>query len=876
MIHQHPAGTRRLALVLALSVLPVIAFAEPALKIEMPPGATTHPWKLAYARRIANEGLESREAREEFAKRALREWKKKQRARGVGQHARPAKPEASATRDIDPGQLQRLPRRFGATTFAPPANSIVNNRAGDSPAAGQSETSVAAFGDIVVAAWNDGQGFVTGGDMQGWATSADGGVTWVDRGNLPHPAGVSGFEWFSDPLVTVNEKTGAFYFSALCDFSNLSGGRAGIAVIKGRWNGSTIAWENPVIVHEGPFDFAELSDKEWMVADSSSGRLYITYTQFQAGFSRIMFQSADSNAVTWSTPPRQISLDTDTENGFVQGSRPVVDGDGRLYVVYELIGQGFADYYRVRRSDNQGASFLFPVTAESLYTNFGTGAPGFNRPTGIDFSGITVDRSHGPHRGRLYLSWAESINWLDEVFTLGQSGNKTEVEFNSSAATANPAAIGQTLRGLINTSSDLDYFAVTLTTGQHVVIAADSTATSNAEAFSLRMIAGDGVTELTFTTFDSSVNPTPGQPQGFPSGWLFTAPSNGTYFIQVAANNGLGGYRIRTGNVHRDTERGRDQRDIFVGYSDDGVTWSNPVRLNEDAPGFDQFTPEVTAAPDGGVYCTWYDYRDSAPAKDGGEASVYMARSGDGGLTWTTLGALTDTLSDWSAAGTNIVPNQGDYMTLFASDSYVWSVWSDARRGNPDVFAARTPLIPTGAQVVVQNVRLDAGRVTLDWLTTPPDTLTMTLYRSDDSGPFVQLDVVQFDAAGALTYPDTTVEGDHAYTYRLGRFTNGVELFYGQVSVFFPGSFTLRMNPPRPNPIVGGTFVADFSLATDEPADLILFDITGREVMRRRVSLGKGPHTLTLPVPGDLKQGLYVLTLRQGGHNESARAYLVR
>jgi len=876
MICWHPAGTRRAALVLALSVLPLIASAEPALRIEMPPGATTHPWKLAYARRIANEGLESREAREEFAKRALREWKRKQRAKGAGQHARPARPDGSTPRDIEPGQLQRLPRRFGTSTFTPPANSIVNNRAGDSGASGQSETSVAAFGDIVVAAWNDGQGFVTGGDMQGWATSSDGGVTWVDRGNLPHPAGVSGFEWFSDPLVTVNEKTGAFYFSALCDFSNAQGGRAGIGVIKGRWDGSTIAWGNPVIVHEGPFDFAELSDKEWIVADSSSGRLYLTYTQFQAGFSRIMFQSADSNAVTWSTPPRQVSLDTATENGFVQGSRPVVDGDGRLYVVYELIGQGFADYYRVRRSDNQGASFQFPVTAESLYTNFGTGTPGFNRPTSIDFSGITVDRSHGPHRGRLYLSWAESINWLDEVFTLGQAGNKTEVESNGNALSATPATIGQTLRGTISTSLDFDYYAVSLAQGQHVVIAADSTATSNAEAFSLRMIAGDGVTALTFTTFDSSVNPTPGQPQGFPSGWLFTAPSNGTYFIQVAANNGLGGYRIRTGNVHRDTERGRDQRDIFVGYSDDGVTWSNPVRLNEDAPGFDQFTPEIAAGPDGGVYCTWYDYRDSAPAKDGGEASVYMARSGDGGLTWTTLGALTDTLSDWSAAGTNIVPNQGDYMTLFASSTYVWSVWSDARRGNPDVFAARTPLIPNGAQVVVQNVRLADDRVTLDWLVSPPDTLSMRLYRSTDSGPFALQDVVQFDAAGALTYPDTTVVGDHTYTYRLGRFTNGVELFYGQVSVFFPSSFALRMGPPRPNPIVGGTFVADFSLATDEPADLILFDISGREVLRRRVSLGRGPHTVTLPVPGDLKQGLYVLTLRQGGHNESARAYLVR
>ena len=84
------------------------------------------------------------------------------------------------------------------------------------------------------------------------------------------------------------------------------------------------------------------------------------------------------------------------------------------------------------------------------------------------------------------------------------------------------------------------------------------------------------------------------------------------------------------------------------------------------------------------------------------------------------------------------------------------------------------------------------------------------------------------------------------------------------------------MSPPRPNPIVDGTFVADFALATDEPADLILFDITGREVMRRGVNLGKGPHTVTLPVPAGLHQGLYVITLRQGGHNESARAYLVR
>jgi len=875
MIVSPAARTRRAVLTLALSVLPVIALAETAPEPDAFSGSTAHPWKIAYARRLANEGMESREAREQFAKQALRDWKRKQRAQAVGRRARPATPDGSTPRDVEAAPVQRLPRRFGTTTFTPPTNVMVNNPTGDSPVAGQSETSVAAFGDIVVAAWNDGQGFAAGGDLQGWGTSSDGGLTWIDRGNPPHPAGVSNFEWFSDPLVTVNEKTGAFYYSALCDFSTSQGSRAGIAVAKGRWDGTTIAWGNPVIVQQGPFLLSELSDKEWMVADSVSGRVYLSYTQFQSGLSRIMITSADSNAVNWATP-RQVSLDTATENGFVQGSRPIVDGDGRLYVVYYLIGQSFSDFYKIRRSDNQGASFGAPVTAESINTNFGTGPPGFNRANGIEFCGIAVDRSQGPQRGRVYLSWAESINWLDEVFDLGLDGNKSEVEPNGTVPTATPATIGQTLRGTISAFGDADFYAVVLAQGQHIVIAADSAQTSSSDAFNLRLIAGDGVTALTFSTFDSSVNPDVGQPQGFPLGWMFTAPASGTYYIRVGTSSNAGSYRIRTGTVHRDQERGRDQRDVFVGYSDDGLTWSTPVRLNEDPPGFDDFTPEIAAAADGGVYCTWFDYRDSAPAKDGGEASVYMARSGDGGLTWTTLGALNDVLSDWTATGTNIVPNQGDYMTLYANGSYVWSLWSDARRGNPDVFGARTPLIPNGAQVATQNVHLADHLITIDWLTTPADTLTMRLYRATDVGPFAFLGVVQFDAGGALTYPDTTVVAEHTYTYRLGRFSNGVELFYGQVSVFLPGSFPLRMSPPRPNPIVGGTFVAEFSLATDEPADLILFDISGREVMRRSVSLGKGPHQVTLPVPSGLHQGLYVLTLRQGGHNESARAYLVR
>src|SRR5215510_12595816 len=105
MTTPHPASLRRIAAVLALSVLPMIAFAEDAERSAIPEGLGTHPWKLAYARRIANEQMENREVRERFAKQSLREWKKRQRAKGVGQHARPASPDGSTPFAIDAAPL---------------------------------------------------------------------------------------------------------------------------------------------------------------------------------------------------------------------------------------------------------------------------------------------------------------------------------------------------------------------------------------------------------------------------------------------------------------------------------------------------------------------------------------------------------------------------------------------------------------------------------------------------------------------------------------------------------------------------------------------------------------------------------------------------
>lgn len=75
---------------------------------------------------------------------------------------------------------------------------------------------------------------------------------------------------------------------------------------------------------------------------------------------------------------------------------------------------------------------------------------------------------------------------------------------------------------------------------------------------------------------------------------------------------------------------------IAVSRSNDGgLTWSAPVRANG-APGVPAFTPVLHVADDGTVGVSYYDLRsDTATAPL--STDVWLARSRDGGATWTDL-----------------------------------------------------------------------------------------------------------------------------------------------------------------------------------------------------------------------------------------------
>jgi hypothetical protein len=185
-------------------------------------------------------------------------------------------------------------------------NRRMNNRSTDvqSPST-QSEMSLAAHGRYVLAAWNDGETTAAPGPI-GFATSTDDGVTWRDGGSLPVTDSLP--TWQSDPVVTVDERTGTFYLVGLAIATHPLANA--LAVLAGRFDDDTFQWQ-PIRIVRSPRD--TLPDKPWIAADSLSGRLYLTYTTFffhdTTRTDQIEFQwSADGNV--WS-PPAKISADSD-------------------------------------------------------------------------------------------------------------------------------------------------------------------------------------------------------------------------------------------------------------------------------------------------------------------------------------------------------------------------------------------------------------------------------------------------------------------------------------------------------------------------------------------------------------------------------------
>jgi hypothetical protein len=123
---------------------------------------------------------------------------------------------------------------------------------------------------------------------------------------------------------------------------------------------------------------------------------------------------------------------------------------------------------------------------------------------------------------------------------------------------------------------------------------------------------------------------------------------------------------------------GSDPDIIFNRSTDGGVTWSQSVRVNQDALNNDkiQYFPAIHVDEAGGINIIFYDDRNTTSDSTG----VFFARSVDGGDNWFEF-EISDHNFKPAAIGGLGQGYQGDNIDITSSNNTLWPVWMDNSSG---------------------------------------------------------------------------------------------------------------------------------------------------------------------------------------------------
>jgi FlgD Ig-like domain len=818
-----------------------------------PAAAARHPKKTSSTRKVPRLAPSLRRMIEEElgpgwpeTKRGTRQL---ERERGREEEGR----DLEATIRTRPAMAEHV-SSIEVTTPGLAADALVNDKTVNTCSACQSmpiaqdEASIAIHGDYVVTSFNDIRNLCGLPTRQNVGFSIDGGATFVDGNGIPKAA--NGGNLWGDPSAAVNHKTGEFYIGGL--YATPSG----VGATRGHFDSGTFVWDgiaNTVATPSGDF-----FDKPWMTVDSLSGNVYFTWANFTAdGNVYIQFARCDASLVPIGSV--QTLNDTNLTWG-VQYSQMAVGPGGVLYAIwlqfYEPIGHVIDSpcSVAIRRSDDFGATWG-PITyASPIHSvNDCNGGPGFLRTFASLQPTIAVDNSNGPHRGRVYVAWDEALDFTS--MTPLETTTRFEAEPNDNATVANLLIPGGKLRGT-KPATDEDWFRIDMNAGDTFYMST----VFNWETFydSTR----EGIGAQIYSPDLSGTLHLAANGQGTSGSLLYAAPRTASYYMRLYSLNAVSSpYILYTTLFPAGTSTGPalDSRDQLMAWSDDGISWSAPARMNDSPPGADAQYPSITVDGRGRVYCGWMDWRDDH--ESGTASTEYMAMSGDGGVTWGPNVRAGDAVSGWSTFVCQSNGNtQGDYQLMAADGDRVALAFTDSRLGDPDIFVdvSKFSALATGpAELVVE-----AGRDT---------TIAMSLanqgnfarelsWRLEDTAGWLTGGVAGTPtitagnavAVNASIHP-TGAPGDSSIVHLIHsdllipgfeETSTTVVRITAPVGVPAPGPAALRFAPPEPNPS-GGRTTLRYELPAPAHVDLTVYSVQGDRV--RTLEAGPaaaGPHVL--------------------------------
>lgn len=403
-------------------------------------------------------------------------------------------------------------------------------------------------------------------------------------------------------------------------------------------------------------------------------------------------------------------------------------------------------FYFFHLSNTPGGSFIDRIVSQKSTTNGASWdngvAIGLNGIKSQDKEWAIVDRINN----NLYLTWTQF-----DVYGSVTPGDSSHIRFSRSAdagaSWSNPVRLDKTGGDCIDDDNTVEGAVPAVGPNGEVYVA---WAGPLGLVFDRSLDGGN-----TWLTDDIMVSSIPG-------GWAYDIPgiyrANGMPVTACDVSNGT-----NRGTIYinwSDQRNGTSDTDIWlVKSTNGGNSWSSPVRVNDDAPGKQQFFTWMTIDQSNGyLYFVFYDRR----AYNDNQTDVYMARSKDGGQTFQNF-----KISQAPFAPVNTV-FFGDYTNLSVQNGIIRPMWTRLSGGTLSVWTALvdTSLIPG---VIVTG--LGNPNAMIEDVKSYPNPFTNNSYLSFKLRRPGLVTVQLFDAVGRLA--GTPIQNKF---YSTGKYTEHIDI----------------------------------------------------------------------------------------------------
>jgi hypothetical protein len=152
---------------------------------------------------------------------------------------------------------------------------------------------------------------------------------------------------------------------------------------------------------------------------------------------------------------------------------------------------------------------------------------------------------------------------------------------------------------------------------------------------------------------------------------------------------------------------GSDPDILFALSTNGGTNWSTPVRVNDDPinNGRDQWFSNINVDSYGGINIIFYDSRNPTTNDS---AEVYVARSVDGGTTFTNIKVSDHRFRPVPISGL-AGGYQGDYIGITSTNNKVFPTWCDNSTGTYQTWTATIDLGPSINHTPLTNTEQTTG-----------------------------------------------------------------------------------------------------------------------------------------------------------------------